>query len=61
MPKKKTQPFDPYQGFDSPDEAVELAAKQPDPVEAVIEIVAANIRMGEYGFASEVAALGDTI
>ena len=53
--------FDPERQFESPDEAIEYANRQPDPLEAAKAIILSNIEVGEYGFASEVTSLLDTM
>jgi hypothetical protein len=53
--------FNPKQSFDSPQQAIDLCKKRKDPIEAAKQIVSENIDMGEYGFASEVVALIETL
>lgn len=43
--------FDPNRGFDSIQEALDLIYAQPAPMQALLAIVEANIRMGESDFA----------
>lgn len=47
-------PFDPHAQFDHANEAVDLILTQPDPIEALIKVVASNIRAGELGSAKAV-------
>lgn len=52
--------FDPAQSWDSVDEAAKAILAQPNPRELLMQVVAANIEMDEFGFASElVSAFGD--
>jgi hypothetical protein len=57
----KTKKFDPNQSFESATEAIELCKQQPDPRKAAMQIVNANIDMGEYGFAAEVVQEMETL
>lgn len=51
---QKAKAFQADAQFDCADEAVRLILAQTDPIEALISVVAANIRMDELGFAAEI-------
>jgi hypothetical protein len=59
--KRPLKDFKPDRGFDSPSEAAEYCAEFPEPEKRAMEIVQANIDMGEYGFASELVAEMETL
>jgi hypothetical protein len=61
LESKNLTELDPHRGFDSPSEAIEYAKRQSDPFEAAKQIIMANIEFSEYGFASEVTDLLDTL
>jgi hypothetical protein len=50
----ETMNFDPGASFDSPRQAVDLINLQPNPIDALLAVVKANVEYSEFGFASEV-------
>lgn len=53
MAHQTSTPFNPAQGFDSPEQALKLIMLQPDPHESLMAVLNANILVDELGFESE--------
>lgn len=53
MAHQTSTPFNPAQGFDSPEQALKLIMQQPNPHESLMAVLNANILVDELGFASK--------